>query len=202
MLFRSGQLTSSAIEDINSKQLGKIRRHLENESADSKCATLSQEILTGKTPMKAQASLSCERISIENGNPLLNMIYTMAYFKQSRSMIQNRILNDSRFKSVLALSQNDLELLDSELGVWSHNAGAGGITKPTIALLNEYAMQGEKVTDVKKFLSELELFAFEMPHPANRSHARRLETSTYYKKIQSTAQNIEKSVGVRSCLNQ
>lgn len=191
-----GQLTSGAIIDVNAR-IPTIKKQLEQSKSEN-CRLIATDLLKEKVPMKPNQSTSCERISPDKGNPLLNLLYTFSYFKLARDFVKNSV---SSYKDQLsALNRNDKENFLSDLASWAHNTGPSGMTKPLIALLNVYKMNGKKVTDTKKFLKELESMAYNAPHRANSGSNRRIETSQYFRKMQEATALIEKNLGVKSCL--
>jgi hypothetical protein len=193
-----GQLTADAITNVNNNELSNIREVL---SKSPICQRLADTVLDGSSPMNAKKSLSCDRISLENGNPLVNMIYTIANLKSTktaltRSLFKNRIFS----KKFSALSESEKDRLQRSLTMWAHNTGAGGMIKPVMSLLNSvYA--GKKVTNVDKFLKQLTSSMASHPHKKNSSSARRRETTGYFDSVMKTLNRVEKNAGEGSCLN-
>lgn len=196
-----GQFTSGAIDDFNENQLPNVRKQL-SESSNPRCQQMSDEILNGDTPMRASSSLSCNRVSMKNGNPLLNMIYTFGYFKQTKSYLQKGLLNNHRYKHYFSTLPAPEKLkLERALAVWAHNTGAAGVVAPAATLLlKEYS--DSKVVDVDEFIEQLAEKMKSSPARANRSVARRNETSTYFLKAKKHLQNIEENVRGGTCLKQ
>lgn len=195
-----GQFTSGAIEDFNHNQLQKIKSFLSN-SSNNNCQAINQEILNSKIPMNTSVSNSCERISLKKGNPLLNMIYTFGYFKQTRKILFKGVFENKRYaKNFSRLSNNDQEKLERALTIWAHNAGAAGVAAPMKSLLvGKYF--NTPITDVDQFLSDLSKRMSQTPAQANRSIARRKETKEYYPKIKENLQRIQENTRGGTCLN-
>lgn len=193
-----GQLTQSAIESINSQELSSLRRSLEN--AGGLCARLGREALGGNPPMKANRANSCERISISHGNPLKNLIYSVANVLQNKRLLQNDVFGEGRLARKFDLTAADRRRLQTALAVWAHNSGIGGLKTPLAALLNS-KYKNRKVTDVNRFIEEMKTAMRDYPHRANSSSARRRETSRYYGSVVSQIQKTEQGVGGGSCLN-
>lgn len=193
-----GQFTYDAIASVNRNDLPRVRRLLESQGGD--CARLSKEILKGDTPMRPQVSRSCDRISLEKGNPLLNLVYTYAYITAAKKDLNDDLFQNRRWsKFFQGLSENDKNRLRTELTIWSHNTGMGGLRTPLNALLNS-AYRGKSVTNVDRFLRELSEAMKDYPHSANRSRGRRAETSKYWPAIQQSLEKIEKNAGGGSCV--
>lgn len=194
----SGQFTQSAIADVNKNSLPRVRQLLESQGGD--CARLSKEILKGGTPMRAQASMSCDRVSLAKGNPLLNLVYTYALVTGAKRDLKNDLFEDRRFGRFFKdLSTSDQNRLRTELTVWSHNTGMGGLRTPLNALLNT-KYRGKTVQNVDRFLAELSEAMKTSPHRANASRGRRDETSKYWPAIKKTLNDIEKNAGGGSCV--
>lgn len=193
-----GQLTEDAIKSINRNELGSIRKVLNDQGGA--CARLSKEYFSS-TPMRSELSKSCDRISLQKGNPLTNMVYSIANVMQSKRYLSGDIINASRFKDRFDLSSSDRKRLLTALSVWSHNTGLGGLKTPLLSLLNSKYRGNKKVTDVDKFLEEMKQAMLDYPHRANKRSARKKETSKYYPSIKSAIQSMNKNVGGGSCLN-
>ncbi|MBX3039654.1 MAG: hypothetical protein KF789_02960, partial [Bdellovibrionaceae bacterium] len=194
-----GQLTESAIQSINKNELSGIRKVLKEQGGA--CTRLSTEYLSGTPPMRSQVSKSCDRISMAKGNPLTNMIYSIANVMQSKRYLNGDIINSSRLKERFDLSASERKRLLTAISVWSHNTGLGGMKTPLLALLNSTYRGNKKVTDVDKFLKELKQAMLDYPHRANKRTKRKKETSAYYPSIKSAIQSMNKNVGGGSCLN-
>ena len=191
-----GQFTEGAIQTVNDNHLQRVKRHLQN-STDLQCQKMVTEILD--TPMKQKFAHSCERVSLESGNPLKNMLYTYAYMKTARSAILSTVINHPSYSHRFALSSTELAKVERALMVWSHNAGPAGTWTPAKALLNS-TYKNKKVTDADKFISEMERAMRMFPASANRGSARRNETATYYPKITSHLNNIKNSMENSTCV--
>lgn len=195
-----GQLTGAAITDSNTKEIAEIRAALEVNKNPS-CAALSHEFLDSMKPMRPEAAASCERISLKNGNPVKNMIYTYAYLKWSKKAMDRVIFNDKRYKTKFTkLSDYDKQKIQRALMVWSHNTGPAGTWTPAMTLLNT-AYRNKPVTNAEQFISELQQYMKKFPARANKSTARRTETSKYFPAITNLLNKIETNVGGGSCVN-
>lgn len=191
-----GQFTEGAIQTVNDNHFQKMRKHLQN-SSDSQCQKIANEVLNN--PMKQKFANSCERVSLEAGNPLKNMLYTYGYLKTSRSSMLTTVINHPSYSQKFALSRTELAKIERALMVWSHNAGPAGTWTPAKALLNS-TYKNNKVTDADKFISEMERAMRLFPASANRGSARRNETATYYPKITSHLNNIKNSMESQTCV--
>lgn len=194
-----GQLTAAAIADVNMNQLSGVRSSLDS-SKFTNCRRISSEMLNSSQPIPSRASSSCERISIANGNPLKNMVYTFAYLRGVKEDLESQIFTNDRYSSKFKLSDVDLARVKRAMMVWSYNTGAAGIITPVKALLNLF--YGNKVvTNADDFIESLQQYIQKFPAGANRSAFRRRETSRYFPKITDTLNSIERNIGGGSCVN-
>lgn len=111
-----GQLTQSAIQHINREEFGKIQARIQG-SSDKSCKQLAQ---TNYQPMQGGLSNACERVSMANGNPQLNMMYTMAHMKLVRDQVEGHIER-------MGLAPGVRTQLIDQMMVWGHNVGSGGM---------------------------------------------------------------------------
>lgn len=192
-----GQFTYGAIDTVNRNQFEKMKAHLA-KSNNQECNKLGEEILKNK--MSPNAGNNCERISIEDGNPLKNMLYTFSYLKTSKTELSKSIFENDSYKNKFHLSDSDKEKIQRAMMVWAHNAGPAGTWTPAKALLNS-KYRNTKVTNADIFIQDLEKFMKKFPASANKKSSRRLETSQYFPKISATLNDIENSAGGGSCLN-
>ncbi|MBO9666491.1 MAG: hypothetical protein J7501_06715 [Bdellovibrio sp.] len=194
-----GQFTPVAITAVN-KDIESVRTYLAAKD-NVQCTKLVDEFLQGDTPMKAINGNVCERISISNGNPVTNMIYTYAALRDAKDYFDETVFQDEKLSKKFALSADDLAKVKRALMIWSHNTGQAGLKTPLTKLLTtKYAKA--KVTNADKFLSELKTYAYDYPNKGNSgSKARRQETSRYYAKIEDRMQKVEENAAGGSCLN-
>ncbi|MFN7905514.1 MAG: hypothetical protein ACK5P5_10055 [Pseudobdellovibrionaceae bacterium] len=174
-----GQLTEGAINDMNKNQMPQIRRNL--EARGGLCAQLSQEILS--RPMSASVSNRCERASISAGNPMKNLMYSLAYYNTSRSMYRSRFFSQpsrgTDYRRLFRPSPCDVaeascrssagyqqwknmqdELL-ARTAAWSHNTGPYGMSSRFEGLATRWLRTGRVMepgngrNSLTAFLSEL-----------------------------------------------
>lgn len=110
-----GQLTQSAIQHINRDEFGKIQGRIKS-SSNPACQQLAK---MNYKPMQGNLGNSCERIALQNGNPQLNMFYTMAHMRLVREQIEGQI-------DRLGLAANVRTQVIDQVTVWGHNVGSGG----------------------------------------------------------------------------
>ena len=194
-----GQFTGPAITDVNRNGLDSIRISLEG-SKDPRCVRLSHEMLDSMTPMRAEKSRSCDRISIEKGNPMKNMIYTYAYLKNVKQSMSRVIFNNASYEKKFKLSASDLNKVKRALMVWSHNAGPAGTWTPAKALLNS-VYRNKPVTSADEFINQMQSYMQKFPASANNNVGRKKETSGYFPTITKTLNQIENNAGGGSCVN-
>lgn len=194
-----GQFTASAIQDVNANELNAVRISLEGNK-NPLCSRLSLELLDTMTPMRTSSNYSCDRTSLKNGNPMKNMIYTYAYLKGIKADMDMMIFNNKNYKAKFKMSEYDLNKIKRALMVWSHNTGPAGTWTPAKALLNTF-YRGKTVTNADQFIQQMQQYMQKFPASANKSSARRKETSHYFPSITKTLNTIEQSVGGGSCVN-
>lgn len=195
-----GQFTGTAITSVNQNHLSKVRKTLKG-TGNPVCNRLADEVL-GETPsMAASSGLSCERISIHNGNPALNMVYTYASLKGTKDTMDNVLFEHERYSNKFSsLSHDEVEKIKRAVMIWAHNTGPSGAWTPAKALLNSY-YKTRKVGSADEFINKLEQYMRSHPASSNSKAARRKETSNYYPKISAALKSIEKNIGGGSCLN-
>lgn len=196
-----GQFTEPAIDEVN-RSLPTLRNYLSSHNS-TQCADLSKEFLVGNPPMESGARKACGRISIEQGNPVKNMIYSFAALRNAGNYLSKYVLDDGVYSQYFALSPSDKAELKRSLMTWSHNTGMAGLTGPMYSLLKNQYSKTKKVTNVQTFLAQLKTYS--MTHPFrtrgyNPSRARLNEMAGYFSNIQSDIKVIQANVG-GSCLN-
>lgn len=186
-----GQLTGDAISDVNDKVLGQVRNHLNEKS---ECKALSGII---DIPM----TNSCDRISIEKGNPASNLVYTFAYQAFLRESLDGSFFNNKAYNKFFSEIPPQLkEKMLSELTAWSHNTGAGGMSRPlSRAILAWKNKQIKSESDLQEFYKLLQNKMKTNPHPKNDSDTRRKETSEFYSKMQNDFK--ARIGGTNTCVN-
>lgn len=194
-----GQFTKPAIQDVNSNELHDVRVSLEG-NPNPLCSRLSMELLDTMEPIRPGSAQSCDRISLKNGNPMKNMIYTYAYLKGVKKDMNSMLFENKNYKKKFRMSEYDLNKVKRALMVWSHNTGPAGTWTPAKTLLNTF-YRGKTVTNADQFIQQMQQYMQKFPASANKSRARRKETSQYFPAITKTLNDIEKSVGGGSCVN-
>ncbi|WP_246845117.1 transglycosylase SLT domain-containing protein [Bdellovibrio sp. NC01] len=194
-----GQFTSAAIKDVNVNELPAVRNSLES-NANPVCGRMSMEFLDSMQPIKDAASKSCERISLKNGNPVKNMIYTFAYLRGVKKDMDRSIFKNKEYSKKFKLSEYDLAKVKRAMMVWSHNTGSNGTLTPTKALLRTL-YRNKPVTNADAFIAQLQQYMQKYPAGANATTARRRETSSYFPKITNLLNQIENNAGGGSCVN-
>lgn len=194
-----GQFTSAAIKDVNMNELPEVRKSLESNE-NPICGRMSMEFLDSMQPMNDAASKSCGRISLKNGNPVKNMIYTFAYMRGVKKDMDRAIFKNKDFSKKFQLSDYDLAKVKRAMMVWSHNTGAAGTLTPTKALLRTL-YRNKPVTNADAFINQLQQYMQKFPASANAGKSRRKETSQYFPKITTLLNQIETNAGGGSCVN-
>ncbi|KHD88228.1 MAG: hypothetical protein OM95_09970 [Bdellovibrio sp. ArHS] len=194
-----GQFTQPAIQDVNMNELNEVRISLES-NPNRVCSKLSLEFLDSMNPIRPQKSYACDRISLKKGNPVTNMIYTYAYLKGVKKDMNTMIFNNKNYRAKFRLSEFDMNKVKRALMVWSHNTGPAGTWTPAKTLLNTY-YRNRPVTNADEFINQMQQYMQKFPASANKSSARRKETSSYFPAITKTLNDIEKNAGGGSCVN-
>lgn len=194
-----GQFTSAAITDVNANQIPAVKRALEADIG-SVCSQVSSEFLKSSQPIRNNSNASCDRISLKNGNPVKNMIYTFAYLRGVKSDLNKQIFMNSNYSKKFNVSEYDLARIKRAMMVWSHNTGAAGTMTPVKALLNSF-YRNKPVTDADKFINQIQQYMQIFPARANAGASRRKETSGYFPAITERLHNIESNAGGGSCVN-
>lgn len=111
---------------------GKLRA-MKNKS----CTALAEQLEQSNGTM--QNDSPCDAISIEKGNPLLNLVYSFVNVanneKQVRDFI-NKNTTGNVGKLINGLGAEDREQVIFGLAVWAHNTGARGMTESLKVLDN------------------------------------------------------------------
>lgn len=199
----SGQLVKGAIDVINRAERRKMMQYNSDNkgaSTNSRSCSLIPRVLN--KPMSGKKSRQCERMSLDDGNPLKNMAYTFANVRLNYLTLQKAVFTNSAFHGALSdLSEAERLRLQMITATWAHNTGAAGMRRPLQRTLFKYANQARKVTDVDEFVKELSRNLDQYPHPANSSTGRRRETSQFFNHIKARTEKIQTLAG-GSCRNQ
>lgn len=195
-----GQLTPAAITDVNVTQMSSLRKFLANHS-NNECQELSQEFLNSDAPMKSKTSEACGRISLKDGNPIKNMIYTVAYLRSIKQSLDHQIFRDKNYSKKFNLSSSDMDRIRRALMLWAHNAGPGGTIVPVKSLLNIFYRNGKQVTNANLFIDQVQKYMKNFPARANSGEVRRRETSGYFPEMVRRLESIETNAGGGSCVN-
>lgn len=191
-----GQMVEDAIQAVNIN-LDNVKAHL-RASSNPQCSGAVLKAL--ESPMNPYRSQACDRLSISEGNPLKNMIYTFALQSLKRKEI-DEVIEGRSFGRILSahLSALEKERLLISLTAWAHNTGGGGMKVPLRVLLARYLQSGKKISDagdVDQFLKDLAPVM--RSHPHHRNRRRTGETSAFYKKV--TQRMSEITTEAHSCL--
>lgn len=203
-----GQLTQVAIRALNtgsrrqSSPIDQLAASLRgtsiNASSNQVCSELANTVLN--TKMDDRPSRSCDRVGLNKQNPMKNLLYSLAYVKNSMNFIQNVIQRNRALQNKLPDNPELRNSLLSRLAVWAHNTGPAGLTTPMTALLrNSRKLQSEN--DINTFLSQLSqrMANPATAHSANRRGNRLRETSRYFSGIQGQLNRAEQAAG-KSCI--
>ncbi|GIL16396.1 MAG: hypothetical protein BroJett040_01470 [Oligoflexia bacterium] len=192
----TGQLTKNAIADANRNDGEEIKRAFQNIPYDSPCSQLESDILKNKMPPNGG---TCSRVSLDQGHPLKNLVYTFIAYRRNKDMLQGFIKRNKSYFSRLSLE--DQARLTNLLAAWSHNAGIGGIQTPLAALIREEKNNPIQKNKLEEFFDKLSDFLGDQnyAHSQNQSPERLKETSDYFDKMNERAKELRKQAGVQRC---
>lgn len=111
-----GQLTQGAIQHINREEFGTIQARIKS-SSNPACQQLAK---SEYRPMQGSTANGCERLALQNGNPQLNLMYSMAHMK----LIYDQVAGQLDRAGVSGAARTTLL---HQLLVWGHNVGSGGM---------------------------------------------------------------------------
>lgn len=193
-----GQLTGVAIEDVNERYFGKknnLKEYLESHE-DGRCKNLALVL----APPYSSKGNACEKVSLKDGNPAKNLLYSFAYRKIQEGYVRNSFKSKSR-KDAFATPELYEKFIQKSI-TWSYNTGAGG-----------YAVRAKMALDeVKKVNSEAELNALmdrivvafsgktKSVACGKNPQGLRRENACYYNKIANKVVTMKESTGVPSCV--
>jgi hypothetical protein len=157
-------------------------------------------------PAVSNISHVCDRMSLQNGNPAENMLYTVAHMKSVRRSVEPSLDAGLRDNGI-RLNPAQHEALVGALTNWGHNTGAYGITVPLESAMDTDAGQAAlKAGNVDQFLSLLraQVSGFHVAYmkrqgATDAAAARRAsEASNFYTYLQNKMNLLERKVG-RTC---
>lgn len=146
-----GQLTDNTILDMNAetfneklrKELARLRlpaqrgrldeirnqEHGRSTRSNAKiCEAVINLALAADQPIQPGGKGFCSRIEIANTNPFTNFVYSIAYMKRSREIVEKNLERRGvTMSSVLTNFPLEREKLLTEFAVWGYNAGPGTI---------------------------------------------------------------------------
>jgi hypothetical protein len=197
-----GQITDGTTDWINKTMWNKMKAHIAN-SQNPSCSDLRRFDLKPSRPSRAYV---CDRLGLQNGNPITNMLYTLGHLKLVRQEIES--VFDRRMKELrLKITPEFREKLIGNLTNWGHNTGAYGITRPLLSGLETVEIQNAlKAQNADKFneLMKFEVASFHEYYlkrrnfPEDKIPARVIEASRFNDYVQNKLKTLEKRVG-REC---
>lgn len=129
-----GQLTKNAIDRINgnSPYNYKTLHQYLAQHKDGMCRSMAGEFA------KPMGLDPCSRLGIENGNPVKNIMYSIANVMDNEWQVQSAIEKDMRDTLTPGLSELDEGRMMVATSVWAHNTGAGGFIKALKQISKSY----------------------------------------------------------------
>lgn len=119
-----GQLVQPIIETINSKNGADPSRFEQLKSYIASSRKKSCQALAGYDfkPLRADRKNACDRIAMDNGNPILNMMYSMAFMKILRGSLYQTAA------SVDGVQASTRERVINDLMIWGQGSGGEAIS--------------------------------------------------------------------------
>ncbi len=199
-----GQLTNLAIEDVNNNSITKTKEVL-TSSPDSQCRAIAAEFMQDKQPMKSSHALACNRLSVEKGNPILNIIYSLSLLNLQQKSLDLSTFKDPQYERKFNLSKQDLYKVKEAVSTWAYNAGQTVATPVKIVLDDFYS--NKPVTDVKLFIKQVENAIYRYKRAKNIKNGRKNpETMAginrdYYSKVTKSFDLVDQNLGGGKCLS-
>ncbi len=198
-----GQLVKAAIDDVNKSSIPQIKKLLAS-SPNSSCRAIESELMQGSTPMNGASSLSCNRLNLEKGNPLLNIIYSLSLLSLKQKSLDKNTFDDPDYSKKFNLSPHDLAQVKEAILVWAYNAGQT-VGTPVKAVLDDF-YSDHPVTDVKLFLKQVENSIYNYKRARNIRKGRKNPeamahiNSRYYSAVNASFELIDKNLEGGKCL--
>lgn len=197
-----GQITDGATNAINRAEWSNMMRHIQN-STNPSCQQLKRMNLQPARPSRGAV---CDRIGLEAGNPVTNMLYTIGHMKLVRKEVELTVNRKIR-ENGIRLSAAQKEKLLGALTTWGHNTGAYGITRPVSSLMEtDNGINALNAGNIDQFLGLLkgEVSSFHGYYLRSRGSSpaaiasRQREASGFYQYVQNKMNLLERKVG-RQC---
>ncbi len=195
-----GQLTEDAITDVNKSMHAEIMDDIVDSSMSSKSDTnkkLCGEMIKQAINPPMQSQNTCDRVSLDNKNPLRNIVYSLAYERWSLHVLTDKVFFQKRFMDLKSeLTDDQAASLIVKIKTWTHNVGAGAMKESLNRLLtNKYKSKTLNANQTNQFLEDLK------KDLAKMGGARGKERSEYLGKILDKKQAVTSELGIKSCLN-
>ncbi len=191
-----GQLCQAAVKHVNNTSWKDMIASI-NSSSKSSCKAIAK---MGPKRFAGDGRHRCEMISPEEGNPLNNLLYTFGYQQYVRKQVSSAIssLNKSSKGKVAFTnaSESFRTKLISQVAVWGHNTGPGGIRSPLKYLMS--SSQGQKLIkkeDMPGFLKALQGYVASYQRHYHARQRRVTEASSYMKNIKTRLAQINQHAG-------
>jgi hypothetical protein len=178
-----------AITYINRVERKLMLDHLA-KTKDPRCEPVKQALDQGMP----SGWNTCDRISMDRGNPLLNLIYGFGYQKFLRANIQAYVTENPMSRKVFGKMAPEIkDYIESQLGMWSHNVGPGGMKRAVQSYLSTRDSRPIlTIQEADKMFIEIKRFIRATDRDVN-------EPIRFLKAIADKKKQIESSVGVGTC---
>lgn len=162
-----------------------------NKKNDPQCSPIQQALNQG---MGEGPQNSCDRISLQKGNPLLNLVYGLGYQKFLRRNVTKLMTQNPMAIRIFGKAEPQTkEFLENQLSLWGHNTGPSGMTGAIIRYLAKHPNK-EVVTikDATEMLSAMK--------SSIKAEGRNIsEPVNYLAAVNKRSEHIQKSTGVGTC---
>ena len=181
---------SGAIAHFNRTEKEIMLNYLSKKN-DPRCTPIQQVLKQG---MAEGPSNSCDRIALNKGNPLLNLVYGLGYQKFLRRTVSKLIVDNPMAQRVFAkIEPQAREFLENQLSLWGHNTGPSGMTGAIIRFLAKNPnLSVVTVSDATNMLSAMKSSI----KAEGRSVA---EPTNYLAAVNKRAEFIQNSTGAGTC---
>jgi hypothetical protein len=181
---------AGAITYVNKVEKKLMLNHLAKKN-DPRCEPVKTALERGMS----SGFNTCDRISLDRGNPLMNLVYGLAIQKYLRANVQAYITENPLAVRVFGrMSPEIKDYVEGQLGMWSHNLGEGGMRRAAQSYLATHASRFPILTtqDADKMFLELKKHI----RTKDRDPA---EPIKFLKEIADKKKQIESTVGVGTC---
>ncbi len=162
-----------------------------NKKNDPQCTPIKQVLQQG---MGEGPQNSCDRISLQKGNPLLNLVYGLGYQKFLRRNVTKLLTENAMAVRIFSnIEPQAREFLENQLSLWGHNTGPSGMTGAIIRYLAKHP--NKQIITTKDAIDMLSAMKTSI-----KAEGRNIsEPTNYLAAVNKRSEYIQKSTGVGTC---